>query len=108
MLLIAARLYPDQAFFPKLLKDPPNRLHIPGVHGLVVVINRSSGQFGSPYAAIPSRSAAQWPGTLRCSCHAQLGDGILGRHTKLFVDFMFNGQTMESQPKRRKRSALHD
>ena len=85
----------DQALVPELLDHPPDRLHVPSVHGLVVVVEihpAPQPRDGvAPFGHVAFDDGATFGVVAR---HAKFGDGLLGRHAERLVDFLFDGQAV--------------
>ena len=85
----------DQAFVPQLFDDPPDRLHVPDVHRLVVVVEID------PAAETRDRVTPLRDVTLHdfaalgvVAGDAELRDDLGRRDTELFVDLVFDRQTV--------------
>ena len=85
----------NKPLVPKLLKHPPQRFHVPNIHGFVVVIKVNPATNASnciaPLAHISLHNATT---LVVISSHTELFDRLLCGQTQLLINLMLNRQTM--------------
>ena len=84
-----------QALVPELFQDPPDRLHVPGVHGLVVVVEvdpaADAAHDGAPLVDV---ALDDLPALGVVAGDAELLHGLLCRHAELLVDLVLHRQAV--------------
>ena len=83
----------DQPLVPELLDHPPHRLHVPRVHGLVVVVEiHPASEPRDGLAPLGDVALDDGAALGVVAGHADLGDGLGRRHAERAVDFLLDRQ----------------
>jgi len=85
----------DEAFIPEALDDPPDGLHVVGVHGLVVVVKvypaAGAGHDAAPLVGIPEYYGAA--GLIEVG-HAVVLDSLLAGYAQLLFHLVLDGEAV--------------
>ena len=85
----------NQAAVPQRLDHPPEGLHVPSVHGLVVVVEvHPAAKAGDGLPPLGDVAPDDGPALVVVAGHPKLRHRLLGGHAQLLVDFVLDGQAV--------------